>query len=260
MSGLDKLILGGIRRGLSPLVPLFRKAVWTNQATYYTYKKLRHGHQVPAAEDYDIWVEGYPRCANTFCQEILEIGFPELRNVSHLHAPFSAMRGDGEGKPGVLVIREPAAAVVSYAIMTGHGLFNCLDYYIAYYGRILDYFDESKQLFVSDFAETTKNPAKLLQNFANYSGFAQSKSSIALTNEELSAMAFKHIDERYAMTNSPGNQESLHERAVARPNEARNELSRTLKKELQGNNRYQQGLAKAEHFYQATLHRRSNKV
>lgn len=65
----------------------------------------------------DIVIEGFPRSGNTFANEAFRLAQRRpIRVASHLHLPIQVSLAVRWGIPCILLIRDPAAAAVSYVL------------------------------------------------------------------------------------------------------------------------------------------------
>jgi hypothetical protein len=115
--------------------------------------------------DYAFWVGGYPRSGNVFVAKALERSLNGLtgRQVFFpLHVPPPIIRALRDGKPGIFVLREPAAAAISWAQHTGFSLRHCLDYYLDFHTILMPY---RSRLFIAPFKEATTDVRTTVTRF-----------------------------------------------------------------------------------------------
>ncbi len=75
----------------------------------------RHGE--PVGPGTDVVIEGYPRSANSFAVAAFRHAQPEpVRIAHHVHVPANAIAGVRRGLPTLVVVREPADAVVELVL------------------------------------------------------------------------------------------------------------------------------------------------
>lgn len=108
----------------------------------------------------DLVIEGFPRSANTFAVAAFESHNVELNMAHHLHVPAQIIRGVNLGKPCIVLIREPKAAVASTLIrqpelQAGQALAS----YIAFYEPLKTLKDD---VVVATFEEVTENYAQVI--------------------------------------------------------------------------------------------------
>jgi hypothetical protein len=76
------------------------------------YRRFGEHPALLASCDSEIVIDGFPRSGNSFALFALEAAAGRrLAAAHHLHAPAQLMRAARLGKPGCLVIREPAEAI-----------------------------------------------------------------------------------------------------------------------------------------------------
>jgi hypothetical protein len=61
----------------------------------------------------DLFIDGYPRSANTYLLECLKTAAPAVSVASHLHSPQMVKLALRRHLPTVVLFREPAAAAAS---------------------------------------------------------------------------------------------------------------------------------------------------
>jgi hypothetical protein len=235
----------GASRLLRPLLRITRTLTWREPLLYLPFGLLR-GRGNVLRGDYDVWVEGYPRSGNTFCTATLQVANPGLRLASHKHLPAYVIQAHRRRKPGVLLIREPADAAVSWAIFTGHALEDCLDYYVDFHAALLD---RRRELEVVEFAELTADPnvviRRLNQRWAlGLQTFEPTAENLALTKER--------VDDNVRQPDG-----SVSELQACLPSPARAPLKRKLLEELAASPALQTRLARATELHHAFGERRS---
>lgn len=179
----------------SVLVPVMRRLSWSSPVLFCLINRMRH-HEDPfcwGSGDF-FWVDGYPRSANTFAAECLQIAFPDRKICSHSHAPLPVIDACRQEKPGMLVIREPKKAVVSYVIYTQYTLLNCLDKYIQFHEKLLPC---RKSVYISDFSLTTGHPDAMLAGFSGHYGIELSP---VPDRQSLEKEAMNRLEKKYTDT------------------------------------------------------------
>lgn len=234
---LNKLVRAACRTPLDVLTPIGRSVVWSHPACFWTYYWGRYGKLRPKADEYDLWVDGFPRSANTYLRECMTLSFPKHRIISHIHAPFVATSSLARSIPGILLIRHPRPAVLSYAIATGHKLHTALDYYVKYYRR-LTFLKE--RFFVADFEQITADAHDVLQRFARQYSLAP-----PVLRDQLSARALLQVDQQYQDEHG-----RIDPMTVARPAAQRVLSSRLLEKKLDDSKACRLLLRQAEALYE----------
>ena len=225
---------------LGRFVPLFRKVVWSHEKFYWGYKKWRGGLKDANHDDFSYWVDGYPRSANTFMSKSLEIVLPNLKPRSHSHSPFLPIAATKRGIPGVLVIREPVDAIVSYVVMTGHRFENAVSFYEDFHRPLLKIAD---QIFVAHFSRITKSPNQVITEFGEHFSM-----ELPPLDEGLEEAAFDTIEKAYVARAG-----SMNSTSVARPDPKRKERLAELKKELAGCKKLEKRLKGCEKLFEGLL-------
>jgi len=157
-----------------------------------------------------------------------------------MHGPFAVIAGLEAHKPGILVIRNPLDATVSYAIMSGHRLFNCIDYYVCYYRPLLRL---RTRIFVSDFAVITVSPRQMLQDFCKFYRIEE----LAIP-DRLGSIALSVIDEKWAQPNGEINSDS-----IPRPDTRRMARAQQLRKKFKESRLLTGRLREARQIYEQML-------
>lgn len=151
----------------------------------------------------DLCLEGPPRCANTFCGELLNQFSPNLKIVQHTHAIANvkiALRND---IPVVILIRNPIDAIVSNLIRERSKGFTIksIKYYCSLYADFFDFIANYHAEFsVMDFELVTNQPDKFLQHICQTLNIHQPLPS----QQELNAMtqnALVQIERRNLQVN-----------------------------------------------------------
>ncbi|MEO9778519.1 MAG: hypothetical protein ABJH07_23285 [Sedimentitalea sp.] len=101
-------------------------------------------------------VEGYPRSANTFSVDMINVicdatGHKRPPMGHHTHSVLNLRLGALQNIPIVVLIRDPAAAILSYKIFSGRPVSFCLDRYVTFYSRTLQL---NKPFILGEFEET----------------------------------------------------------------------------------------------------------
>jgi hypothetical protein len=94
-------------------------------------------------KDTEIVIEGYPRSANSFAVAAFKAAQPRPVKVAHhCHAPSQVIRGVSAGKPVLVLIREPEAAIASFLVMHAYSTVqDAVAYYVKFYETIEPYLD-----------------------------------------------------------------------------------------------------------------------
>ena len=133
------------------LVRLGRHLLWSHPSLYQPFGIIR-GRGNCKATDYDVWIEGYPRSANTFAVKSFQAANPGVKVRSHHHIPAFVIQSLRDDKPGMLMVRKPEDAVLSWVVFWKERVANCLDYYLDFHRALLPYLP---RLFIAQFEEVT---------------------------------------------------------------------------------------------------------
>jgi hypothetical protein len=146
-----------------------RRALWSRPHLYSLCSPLRNHHSIKNT-NYDICLEGFPRSANTYLKFVLlELSASTLRLQSHLHCPPAVHTALAAGKPVILTVRSPAAAIVSRSIYNQNSVEDGLFRYISFHELLLPVLDHPGVIVASFDAITHRLPqliSRLNQAFA----------------------------------------------------------------------------------------------
>lgn len=198
-----------------------RRVSWRNPQLYYPFGLLR-GRGDCLAEDFDLWIDGFPRSANTFCLKAFQMGNPTARVRCHRHIPPFIIHALDAAKPGMFLVRKPIDAACSWAIFWNIGLAPCLDYYIDFHQALRSRIPE---LFIVSFEQVTTRFERVIEKFNQR--FGTSYASMP-SKPSLAADCFAHIDR-----SSVGSGDSVNERTISRPSLHRAQLKPALLAEVQ---------------------------
>src|SRR5579863_3466138 len=128
---------------------LGRRLVWGHPGLYRRFGIARDRGDCFDAS-HDLWIEGYPRSANTFAVKSFLAVNPSAKICSHHHIPTFVIQSLRQGKPGMLLLRKPEDAALSWAIFWQECIGECLDYYVDFHRTLLPYVPD---LFIVQFDE-----------------------------------------------------------------------------------------------------------
>jgi hypothetical protein len=143
-----------------------------------------------------------------------------------------------QGRPGILTLRSPRDAVVSWSLYTRHSLRDCLHYYIDFHRVLLPY---RKKLIIAPFENITMEPAHVIENFSRRVGLQPCPGA---TNTSSTPEIFKLIEKGWRNVDG-----SLDEMKVARPSEQRRAAAHALRLELDRLRSIRPVLLHAERLY-----------
>lgn len=233
------------RTWFTHLVPSFRQIIWSSEGFYWFYKRWRGGVVNPNKDEFDYWVDGYPRSANTFLSHSFRIAFPEFKVRSHSHSPFLPLAALKRDIPGVVVIRQPQDAIVSYAVMTGHGLKNAVLFYIDFHKPLLA---SAEKIYVASFDRITHSAEAVVEDFCQHFLI-----DVPSTGDDLGAKALDSIDQAYSARTGKVNSSS-----VARPDAGRKARLSELKEQLANDPALVGYLKECESLFEELLRRSAN--
>ena len=145
----------------SPLRRLARACLWHDPALYRWFGRVRRRGDCFDL-DFDLWIDGFPGSANVLAAKAFQQANPTARLSGRWHAPPFILHALFNFKPGILLVRQPADAVVSHAILSNGDLGDCLDYYNDFH-RILS--PNASWLFVVTFEEIMTQFATVIDGF-----------------------------------------------------------------------------------------------
>lgn len=102
-----------------------------------------HEQKLVCGPDYDLAIEGYPRSANTYCVGMINVlceaaGQKRPAIGHHTHSVLNLRLAAGYGIPMLVLIRDPADAILSYKIWENVPTEVCLQRHIAFHTELLD--------------------------------------------------------------------------------------------------------------------------
>lgn len=210
--------------------------------------RLWRGNDAPRLVDQytQIVIEGFPRSGNTFAVTALrQAQDEEVRIAHHLHVPTQVIRAARLQIPILVLLREPADAVLSLMVREPRITARfALGYYVSFYRTVAKY---RSAYVLGTFDEVTKNYGDTIGRIN--AKFGTHFSVFEHTDANLRA-AFAKI-ERLNAVNDDGS-----ENRVARPSAARSGLKSTLREAIQARKQLRELLLEAEavHHDLATTH------
>ena len=236
-----------IRGGPFPIRRLGRFLLWQRPSLYRWVGIIRqYGDCLKT--DFDIWMGGYPRSANTFAAVAFKLANPKISLASHFHVPAFIIQGLKAGKPGIFLIRRPEDCVVSWTLYWNGKLRleDSLNYYVDFHLLILPHL---KKLFVATFEQTTSDFGQLVSEFN-----ARFGTHYATLPTDAAALrsCVAHVEDFHRSGDG-----SVNELTVSRPSAKRAALKPDLLIALRQSPRLREKLNKAEllydSFYKATV-------
>src|SRR5277367_3556920 len=104
-----------------------RRVLWPRPSLYYPFGILRKRGNV-FDKGAQIYISGYPRCGNTFSRTAFLAANPGVSIQSHRHIPAFVLQLMKYGIPGLILLRNPLDAAVSWAIYQNQTLEEAIAY------------------------------------------------------------------------------------------------------------------------------------
>lgn len=229
--------LSSVDKGKMILRRLGRALFWSKPYYYRWLGRLRNRGDCLAC-DYDVWIDGFPRSANTFASELFRMANPGVRVSSHRHIPTFILSALKANKPGIMLLRKPADAAISWAIFWNIDVEPCLDYYLDFH-RVLK--PCAPDLFAASFEDVTTAFPKAIQAFNKHYGLSYNSK----------------VDNAEMITNSVSKMEalareadgSINEARVCRPSSQREAVKAAMNQRLQQSPRLRRKLEAATELY-----------
>ncbi len=229
-----------MHRGPFFLRRLGRKMLWRSPAHYRWFGRLRNRGDC-LAQDYEVWIDGFPRSANTFAVTAFALANPGVQVRSHRHIPPFILQSLMDEKPGILLIRKPEDAVISWAIFWNAGLDSCLDYYLDFHRALRPF---AGGVFVAEFEEVTSRFGQVIERFNQR--FGTEYAAIGQDSEE-EAKCFSLIEKESVREQA----KAVNELRVCRPSPHRSKIKPGLLAHLRGSPALRSKLEQANELYAA---------
>ncbi|MBA2376371.1 MAG: hypothetical protein M3494_08375 [Actinomycetota bacterium] len=173
----------------------------------------------------EILIEGFPRSANSFAVVAFNHAQGGGADISNnLHVPAQIMRAAKWSIPTLVLLRNPRAAVLSYAVRDPISVERALKHYVSFYESI----EVHKDSFVLGlFDEVTSDYGSVIERVnekfgTNFAPFRHTEENVA--------EVFRFIDEVYERDFDGG---TSFEDAVSRPSESRGKAKERVRSELE---------------------------
>ena len=222
-----------------------RRLLWPHPSIYYPFGVLRNRGNV-FRKNAQLFMGGYPRSGNTFAQVAFATANPGVRIRSHQHIPTYVLHLTKSQMPGLVVIRPPLDASVSWAIHENQTLEEAVSYWNDYYEMLLPV---RSQLFVARFKDVTTDFGAVIKAFntrwgTNYTPF--------IHTAETAARCFKVTEDD---NRAPGGE--IREMRVCRPSRERQIVKETHLDHLNQSNLLRKELARANELYEEFVNHRA---
>ncbi len=208
---------------------------------FSTYGLKPKNKRLGVAETTELVIEGFPRSANTFAIAAFESHSVPLAMAHHLHVPAQIIRGVKLGKPCIVLIREPKAAVASLLIRQPElDARQALSTYIAFYKPLKKF---KADVIVATFEEVTTDYAAVIDKVNKRFG------TDFPTIEHTQAFTEKVFD--YIENLKEDLEQGIAEHRVARPSEERAKLKENVMEQIEhpSNQKYLQAAQELHHFF-----------
>jgi len=190
--------------------------------------------------DCDFWIDGAPRCSNSFAVTLFRLSNPDAKVVSHWHVPCFPIYMARHNKPGFLLIRKPVDSAISWAIYKMKPLEFAFDFYIDYYTLLLPHLS----LFpIFSFDEVTADfPFVIRKVNTRYdTQFSPPENSEKTTRSALNSIK------------STWNGANADEYRIPCPSMTREPIKQTLHEKIESTEYLKLKLKKAQNLYQTIL-------
>lgn len=218
-----------------------RRIFWPHPALYYPFGILRKRGNV-LDKSIEFYISGYPRSGNTFAREAFASVNPQVHFRSHRHIPTFILHSLSCGIPGIVLIRRPVDAALSWAIHEKQSLEQTIMYWIDYYTTLLPV---RSDLFIVKFEAVTEDFGRVIKQFNARSGLAFSP--------------FEHTPENAAKCFEATEEENrdprgeIREMRVSRPSKLRKNVKKTFLQKLKGSELLTEEIARADELYDKFL-------
>jgi hypothetical protein len=217
---------------------IVRRLIWARPALYAPIGILRNRGNV-FRTDHRLYISGFPRSGNSFAVKAFQHANPGVAVRSHRHIPAFVVQSVRDNMPGMVLIRTPIDAAISWAIFMGQSLRQTLAYYTDYHSVLVPY---REALFLIRFEDVTCDFGKVTASF----------------NERWNTqfVPFEHTPENVARcmaqieTEYVDDQGAVMENKVPRPSTHRQLLKETFLRQLNRSSVWQQELHRANELYQ----------
>jgi hypothetical protein len=226
------------------LMRLGRRLIWPSPLVYAPYGICRHQFNV-LATSHDIYIDGYPRSGNTFALKAFSLANPGVRVRSHQHVPTFVVQSVKRREPGMVLIRKPIDAAISWSIYEGEPLRNSLAYYTDFYSVLLKHRED---LFFVSFESVVADFGLVLRDFNERWG---TRYTLFDHTPQNAATCFAQIDEDYVDPSG-----KIYELRVARPSRHRRPLKLKLMRQIGESPALEKELRRAIRVYQELVPRK----
>lgn len=220
-----------------------RRLTWSRPALYFPFGIVRNRGNVFRC-NYQLYLGGYPRSANTFAAKAWLSANPGTTLKSHRHIPAFVVQAAKRKTPGMVLIRNPIDAAISWAIYTEQPLRYTLGYYTDFHSVLLPYRDA---LFFASFEEVIADFGQVMRAFnarwgLDFVPFESTPENVARCVAEIEA-EFRGADGKIV------------ESRVPRPSSSRKAQKEFYLRQLNRSAILQEELHRAQELYQILMPR-----
>lgn len=226
------------------LIRAAKRLLWPHPHFYYPFGILRKRGSV-LNKNFELYMGGYPRSANTFARIAFLTANPKTNVLTHRHIPTFVLHLMRCGVPGLVLIRRPLDAAVSWAIYENKSIEQGLAYWNDYYETLLPV---RPDLFVVRFEDVTRDFGAVMRDFnarwgTSYNPFDHTP--------ENAARCFMVSESEVYCKRVNG---KLPEMQVSRPSPVRRVIKETHMDHLNQSAFMRNELARANDLYEAFAH------
>jgi hypothetical protein len=220
---------------------LARRLVWPRPAIYAPVAMLKHRRNI-FRTDYQLYIDAFPRSGNTFALRAFLLANPGLRIRSRVHIPAFIVQSAKCNHPGMVLIRNPVDAVISWSIYMKAPLRHSLAYYNDYHSVLLKQRD---RLFFVSFEAVIRDFGKVMTDFntrwgTSYVPFVHTPENVAVCLAQIEA---EYADAAGKIAEMQVPRPSIHRQPVKQKLLQQLDRSRILQDELRRANELFQRLA-----------------
>jgi hypothetical protein len=221
-----------------------RRILWPRPACYYPFGLLRRRGSV-FNSNFEIYISGYPRCGNTFARTAFLTANPGVKVQSHRHIPSFVLQSIKLGVPGLVLLRTPLDAAVSWAIHENQTLEEAIAYWNDYYETLMPV---RSQLFIARFEDVTTDFGGVIKAFNQ-----KWRTSFVPFNHtpENAADCFRVTEEEHRQPSG-----LIREMQVCRPSPERRSVKEAHLQQLNQSSFLRDELSRASRLYETFLHYR----
>ena len=222
---------------------LGRRLIWPAPWLYAPCGVFRRGCNV-FARGHQLYIDGFPRSGNTFALKAFLLANPGVSVRCHQHIPTFTVQSVKRDEPGMVLLRKPIDAAISWSIYEGQSLGHSLSYYSDFYSVLLKH---CKCLFLVTFESVISDFGRVIRDFnerwgTSFAPFEHTPPNVA--------RCIAQIDEDYA--DGAG---GVLELRVARPSNCRQPLKEKLMSKIRVSPALERELMRATEIYQKLLPR-----